>query len=238
MTRCFLILSGTLLLASCVAEPQRFIDPAGDGDSPRAAVEHSSAPMDQMARAVEDDMTAHKTSQAALLAPPDEFTFEAVDGGQIITLHGAPAMELYDAMVTSGAFASRFTQGAHYASGAYSICGATPQEAICQLWVAQGYAAQGLSETDNDIYALVFEGARFDSSATDVYLALTLAAGLAPVDTVEVHGERLGCSKTTDTVTCGVTHGENTAGQMLELSLTLTGLGDLGPNAVYETIKE
>ncbi|MFN3197707.1 MAG: hypothetical protein ACE366_04725 [Bradymonadia bacterium] len=148
---------------------------------------------------------------------------ERVRGGYLATLQGSTAKAVFDVMDDANIFRNYTRRGVEYHVGRYLVCAAAGEQAACRLF------SQEIAEEEG---TLSVDGRRFRSAASELFGALAAIEGVDARRVSEVAAGDVSCTKNARTAWCEV--GMAAEPNVSVLSLSLSNLGDLGPDYVYE----
>jgi hypothetical protein len=134
-------------------------------------------------------------------------------------VYGDAADDLYSVLEAAG-FHSASRAGFDYRVGNYMTCVTDGSASACSV---RAYPRE------DDDYLVTIHGPRFRSAASELFGALAWASGTSPVDTTFVESRRFACGKDRRNVWCALREEPAAA-----LALSFDGLGELGPDFVYE----
>jgi len=143
-------------------------------------------------------------------------------GGTLVTLRGDAGAGLWDVLEDAGLSITRRGR-LEYIYGRSLACVTNRSAAVCQV------ATDDASDVDGFLFAI--HGARFRSAASELFGAIAAANGEDARTATSVERDGFLCEKTAREVWCGLrapSEGPD------ELELSLSGLGDLGDDYVYE----
>ncbi len=150
----------------------------------------------------------------------DDINVRRAYGGFLVTIYGDAATGMWNALEDSGIRVTN-KRGLEYINTSYSVCVTNRRAAACQLF------SYDVSNVDG--FDLAFHGARFRSAASDLFGAIAAANGQDARSTSSVSRDGYLCEKGSSNVWCGFASDDS-----VELVVSLNGLGDLGPDYVYE----
>ncbi|MFK7987407.1 MAG: anti-sigma factor [Sandaracinaceae bacterium] len=152
----------------------------------------------------------------------DDINVQDYRGGQLVTLYGEPAADLWNILEDAG-HPVRPWRGLERVGTSYIVCVTNRSAAACQLFTRDA--------SDVDGFDLAIHGQRFRSASSDLFGAIASVTDTDARSTNSVEYAGYFCEKGGSEVWCG----RRAAGDdTVTLELSLAGLGDLGPDYVYE----
>ncbi|MEM6955628.1 MAG: anti-sigma factor [Myxococcota bacterium] len=152
----------------------------------------------------------------------EDVAIRAVRGGSLVSLFGEPASGLWTILEDSGLRVSRTRSGLELVRTRSIACITNRSAAACQIFTHDASEVEG--------FDLAIHGS-YSSSAADLYASIAAVTGASRFDTSVSYGDYL-CERGRSAVWCGLRAAEEA--ETVELELSLSGLGDLGPDYVYE----
>lgn len=187
--------------------------------------EPTPAPEDgelDLSATLEDETTDAETGTSYLALSASDVSTRPYRGGTLVSLRGDAGAGLWDILEEAGLSISA-RNGREYIYGRYMACVTDRTQAFCNVF------SRDTGDVDGFLFAI--HGARFSSAASELFGAIAAANGLdARAESTVERGSYL-CEKSTRSVWCGL---RAPAAGPDELELSLSGLGDLGDDYVYE----
>jgi hypothetical protein len=152
-------------------------------------------------------------------------SIENSSAGYRVTLTGAPAASLMQTLRASGLYQEQYANGKSYLVGYYVGCVSGNGSQRCVMHTSN-------YSVDEPGTLVSVHGPRFNSAASELFGASAWANGNSPATVTETSHGIVSCSKNTQFVWCALAKMENTGDTNFRVSLE--GLGDLGPDYVYE----
>ena len=159
----------------------------------------------------------------------DDITSRSYRGGDLVTLYGPSAANLWDIM-EEGGVAITPQRGLEYAYGQNMVCVTNRSAAACQLF------SRDFVKNNGD-FAFTIHGPRFSSAASELFGTMAAANGVSARSTTSLRNGAFVCAKDARTVWCGLEDNATptpTPSNTTILSASFEGLGDLGEDYVYE----
>ena len=152
----------------------------------------------------------------------DDIVIQAVRGGSLVTMYGPAAAGLWNILEDAGYGVSFTRSGLELIRTGYIACVTNRSAAACQLF------SRDTSEVEG--FDLAIHGQRFRSASSELFGAIAAVNGVSPASVTSLENGIYRCERDTRNVWCGVRNQNDT----VTLQVSLSGLGDLGPDYVYE----
>ncbi len=163
----------------------------------------------------------------------EDVSVERVRGGFLATLRGDSALGLYGIMDDAG-LSTTTRRGLTYVYARNFVCVTNTAAAACQVFSREMEEDVVIGDTK---FAFTIHGARFSSAASEMFGFMAAAEDIDPRSTNQLQIGGYACGKGASDVWCGLFDEmvvDPPVDEPATLTVSLGGLGDLGPDYVYE----